>query len=521
MFSLSQSFNPHCRLERGRLILVWTSFSFFVVVTPPLPPLLPKLCYILHTMTSANTDAIILNFIQDQVSQNTEIRPMSIFCNDFNLAHPDHAAPWKTIHGRVRKALRNFPHEKYDDTTLAKMLFCLAQPLIVVNLRKVKERLGNSGILRVDKSSVITYYKNDEIELKGTHQRKNKRERARDERTRRETQEFERERFSNLEVKFERQMEEEARELGEREKAKEEAQRKAEEERIRMELYNAPNEDWGFDDPNIPSTSDQSRTRSAGGQANQEKEASAPVTEPARVEVSGVVSQPDLTETPHRPIHEESTRAFSCFWIKGIDNPDGTLLNDDRRVGVEVDQEEEAGTPVAKRPRVEVSVSQPTLPESSRSQIHEADSTVFSIGSSSPPITVKSYFYFSLLKSIHEFTVVLEDPSLESLRKEVFEELLKPESVTMQISENKISEALDEGIKIAVKSAKSDTSGQSIGLIEFMRLLKLQLLNIGFPNDNKCVIRITDIIRESSQEMVIPMNKVRFAMETIFEKARQ
>ncbi|EGT36678.1 hypothetical protein CAEBREN_10259 [Caenorhabditis brenneri] len=457
-------------------------------------------------MTSANTDAIILNFIQDQVSQNTEIRPMSIFCNDFNSAHPDHAAPWKTIHGRVRKALRNIPHENYDDTTLAKMLFCLAQPLIVVNLRKVKERLGNSGILRVDKSSVITYYKNDEVELKGTHQRKNKRERARDERNRRETQEFERERFSNLEVKFERQMEEEARELGEREKAKEEAERKAEEERLRMELLNASNEDWGFDDPNIPSTSDQGRPRLVESQVGQEEEARAPVT-----------------ETPHRPIHEESTRAFSCLWIKGIDNPDGTFFtsNYDKPAEVEARQEEEAGAPVAKRPRVEVSASQPTLPEPSRPQIHEADSTVFSIGSSPAPITVKSYFYFSLMKSIHEFTVVLEDPALESLRKEVFEELLKPESVSIQISESKISEALDEGIKMAVKSAKSVNSGQSIGLIEFMRLLKLQLLNIGFPNENECVTRITDIIRESSQGMVIPMSKVRFAMETIFEKARQ
>ncbi|CAL2037569.1 unnamed protein product [Caenorhabditis brenneri] len=455
-------------------------------------------------MTSANTEAIILSFIQNEVSQNTEIRTASIFCNDFNLAHPDHAAPWKTIHGRARKALRNIPHENYDDTTLAKMMFCLAQPMSNLNLLIVKERLGNSGILRVDKSAVITYYKNDEVELKGAHQRKNKRERARDERTRRESQEHERERFANLEIKFDRQMEEEARELGEREKAKEEAERKAEDERVRMESLD---EDWGFDDPNIPSTSDQSRPRIVGIQVDQEEEARALVTETPRVE---------LSETPHRPIHEESTRAFSFLWIKGIDNPDGTLLNDIRRVGDKVDEESEA--PVAKRPRVEV-------PEPSRPQIQEADSTVFSIGSSPAPITVRSQnvscFYFSLMKSIHEFTVVLEDSALESLRKEVFEELLKPESVGMQISESKISEAFDEGIKIAVKSAKSVNSGRSIGLIEFTRLLKLQLLNIGFPKENECVTRITDIIRESSQEMVISMSKVRFAMETIFEKARQ
>ncbi|EGT36657.1 hypothetical protein CAEBREN_09214 [Caenorhabditis brenneri] len=464
-------------------------------------------------MTSANTEAIILSFIQNEVSQNTEIRTASIFCNDFNSAHPDHAAPWKTIHGRVRKALRNIPHEKYDDTTLAKMMFCLAQPMSNLNLLIVKERLGNSGILRVDKSCVITYYKNDEVELKGAHQRKNKRERARDERTRRESQEHERERFANLEIKFDRQMEEEARELGEREKAKEEAERKAEEERVRMESLD---EDWGFDDPNIPSTSDQSRPRSAGGQAEQEEETRAPVSEIPRVE---------LTETPHRPIQEESTRAFSCLWIRGIDNPDGTLLNENRRVGVEADEEEEPEAPVAKRPRIEVSVSQSTPPELLRPQIHEADSTVFSIGFSPAPTIIRnqkvSLFYFAVMKGIYDFTVVFEDSALEPLRKEVFEELLKPESVSMHISENKISEALDEGIKIAVKSAKSDNIGQAMGLIEFMRFLKLQMLNIGFPRDNECVIRMTDIIRESSQKMVIPISKVRFAMETIFEKARQ
>ncbi|EGT60139.1 hypothetical protein CAEBREN_05813 [Caenorhabditis brenneri] len=410
--------------------------------------------------TNPDSDAALLNFIQSEASTNPEIRTMSIFCNDFNLAHPDHHAPENTIYCRIRKLLKKIDHEKYDDTILAKMMFFLAQPLVGVNLDKVKDRLKKSGTLGLDYHYRIVYYKNDEVELKGEHQRKNQRDRARDERSRRESTEFfDRGRFASLEMKFEKQMKEEARELGEREKAREEAQRRAEEERLRRESLN---DYWGFDDPNVPSTSDQGRQRFFEVQADQGQEDWAPATKRVRVEVPGMVAQGNV---------------------------------------------------------------QATLPEPPRPQVHEADSTVYSIGSSPAPNTVRKqgtdYDYYVVLDGIHNLTLVLEDPCLESLRAEIAEELAKPESNKMKIPQGRIAEALVDGINIVVKYAKSDNITGSIGLNEFMRLLKLQILNIGYREEIEHVTRITDIVNKSSQQMIISMAKVRFAMETIFEKIRQ
>ncbi|CAL2052616.1 unnamed protein product [Caenorhabditis brenneri] len=92
----------------------------------------------------------LMKFLLDKVSDCTEFRCMSTLCRDFNIEYPQHAAKRSTINSRIRILLKHIDHKEYDVDTLARLMFCLAQPLIGKNLGKVEKRLRKSGNLRLD-----------------------------------------------------------------------------------------------------------------------------------------------------------------------------------------------------------------------------------------------------------------------------------------------------------------------------------------------------------------------------------
>ncbi|CAL2052617.1 unnamed protein product [Caenorhabditis brenneri] len=135
----------------------------------------------------------------------------------------------------------------------------------------------------------------------------------------------------------------------------------------------------------------------------------------------------------------------------------------------------------------------------------------------------RTFNYYSLLKNIHNYILVLEDPIFELLRTEIVEELEKPEISELKTPGTQIAETLAYGISIVVNNAKQNInpSSKPIQLIEILRFWKLLLLNVGFPKNDENVTKITSLINTFSQKMMIPLAKLRFALESIFENVRQ
>ncbi|CAL2046504.1 unnamed protein product [Caenorhabditis brenneri] len=361
---------------------------------------------------STKWEDALMTYVLDKVSNCNEIRCLTIFCNDFSAEYPDHAGKRGTINSRIRTLLRNIDHEKFDDTTLARIMFCLAQPLDG-KLEAVRERLANSGKLEMDEFFRITFYKNEYVLLKGTHRHKNQVDRFREERKRRSS--------PSLAEKYELQMEIESWEMGEREKIKEE--RRA----------------LGIVDPDIK----------------------------FEIEEDNNSNIPSSSSSTVPSLHFPQEFKFGGIGAKRLRHVEE--MDDDRR----------------------------------------SDSEAF-------------YDYCTFLKSIHNYTIVLEDPGFVFLRSEIMEELEKPETYGLSTPESKIAEAIDYGIKIVTKSIRPD-DGRSLStfrLHEFLRSLKHQLLNIGIQLDNEIVTNITSVIDKTDPDMVIPMIKIKFALENIFEKIR-
>ncbi|EGT39379.1 hypothetical protein CAEBREN_09021 [Caenorhabditis brenneri] len=129
----------------------------------------------------------------------------------------------------------------------------------------------------------------------------------------------------------------------------------------------------------------------------------------------------------------------------------------------------------------------------------------------------RTFYYYSLLKNIHNYILVLEDPIFELLRTEIVEELGKPETSELKIPGTQIAETLAYGIRIVGNNAKQNInpSSKPIQLMETLRFRKLLLLNVGFPKDDEGVTKITNLINTFSPEMMIPFAKLRFALESI------
>ncbi|CAL2052618.1 unnamed protein product [Caenorhabditis brenneri] len=336
---------------------------------------------------STKWEDALMTYVLDKVSNCNEIRCLTIFCNDFSAEYPDHAGKRGTINSRIRTLLRNIDHEKFDDTTLARIMFCLAQPLDG-KLEAVRERLDNSGKLEMDEFFRITFFKNEHVLLKGTHRHKNQKT----------------PKFAKSWEKYELQMEIESWEMGEREKIKEEVERRA----------------LGLVDPDIK------------------------------------------------------------FEIEEDNNSNGPSSSSSVVPSLHFPQEFKFGGIGAKR-----------LRHVEEMDDNRSDSEAF-------------YDYCTFLKSIHNYTIVLEDPGFVFLRSEIMEELEKPETYGLSTPESKIAEAIDYGIKIVTKSIRPD-DGRSLStfrLHEFLRSLKHQLLNIGIQTDNEIVTNITSVIDKTDPDMV-------------------
>ncbi|EGT37024.1 hypothetical protein CAEBREN_18567 [Caenorhabditis brenneri] len=354
----------------------------------------------------------LMKFLLDKVSDCTEFRCMTTLCKDFNIEYPQHAAKRSTINSRIRVLLKQIDHKEYDVDTLARLMFCLAQPLIGKNLGKVENRLRKSGNLRLDDKKRIILYRNEEVHFKGVHTGRNQQIRLREERARRES-----------EARMRR--EEADMEFGSNEEEYDPME--ADEDEVEDETL-AP-----------PSTGPSTSTRMA-----------------------------PVGQSEHPVVHNQ-------------------LLEDERQVSLT------APHPFASL--VPVPLENQT----------------------------RTFNYYSLLKNIHNYILVLEDPTFELLRTEIVEELGKPGASDLKITGTQIAETLAYGIRIVVNNAKQNInpSSKPIQLIETLRFWKLLLLNVGFPKDDESVTKITSLISDFSPEMMIPVAKLRFALESIFENVRQ
>lgn len=137
-----------------------------------------------------------------------------------------------------------------------------------------------------------------------------------------------------------------------------------------------------------------------------------------------------------------------------------------------------------------------------------------------PGIYEETFDYFSFLNSIRAYSIVIGEVTFESLITEIDGELRNPQNVGKKVVQSKVAEAFEYGVSIAMKHAKQATQEpeNSIGLVEFLRFLAFQLISVQYSNTSGTVVEIKTIIDGSSSDMIIPIAKVKFALENIFEK---
>ncbi|EGT36982.1 hypothetical protein CAEBREN_25964 [Caenorhabditis brenneri] len=452
---------------------------------------------------------LLLTFLLKTVSNCTEILQLTDIGRKFMSEHPLYRNSKGLMSQRIRSLLDKIEADDHDATTLAKLMFCFFHPL--QNLQEIKTKLSNSGVLVVCPTKYqIKYYKDKNVELikpGGEFEQWLQKERNYQERLQRV--------IAGRQMRLEIEMLKEAHEMGERAKAEEDKQRKIQQKQMKKEEVER------FQNENIQRQIEVKRENEGlvdqnGGvgrfvfqEVENAKNDLLPTKTPKPYESETV---PERIE---QIIKEEDEQAeIPPLAAKRARIEEVTYENSDFALSIQPmrDQELEGDD----------SVSLPTSassPAQSNEKISQEDTPAPSIiGSQENKLD-----YRFLLRSILNYSRVMNSNCFEGLQSEILEELNEPDVVSKQVSEHKVAEAIREGIKATTTRLKAEPlhPSISISLPEFFRFWQLKLFEMEFEKENELVKEISSLIQNPNLQVAVKLYNIRLGLEMTLKKLRQ
>ncbi|CAL2046502.1 unnamed protein product [Caenorhabditis brenneri] len=455
-------------------------------------------------MSSTNWDSngedALRKFILIKLSNCVEIQNVTDIGHEFIAAHPSYKSSGGGWAKRIRNVLDQINADDYNGNTLARMMFCLSHPLR--KLKKVKKKIESSGDLRVNSSStIITYYKDEHVKLSGTRQDQNKLRIQK-----RQYEERKKQVEAGMQMRLEIEYLKEVQEMEKREKIKEDERMK--EHLKKMKKEEAENFQKEIIQNQIAIKFEY------GGLGDQDDNVNAPVLQiPEVVEIVApktITLKTEVLEVEPEIIDQEFNQEY-----EGEPNPT-----------IQSVEEQETRGPTAKRARVE------ETSQRNDHLMHPVDPVpipvLFPTPQSTPAPSIIGHQenkldYRFLLRSILNYSRVMNSKCFEGLQSEILEELNEPDVVSKQISEQKVSEAIREGIKATTTRLKAETLNPSvsISLPEFFRFWQLKLFEMEFEEENELVKEISSHIQNPMFQVGVKLYNVRLGLEMTLTKLRQ
>ncbi|CAL2052615.1 unnamed protein product [Caenorhabditis brenneri] len=451
----------------------------------------------------------LLTFLLETVSDCTEILQRADIGAKFMSKYPAYKTSKQSMSHRIRCLLDKIEADDHDATTLARLMFCLFHPL--QNLQKIKTKLTNSGVLFVcPDTDKIQYYKDENVELiksGGEIDQWLQRNRKYQERLQQVN--------AGIQMRLEQDMLREAHEMGERAKAEEDKMREIELKQMKKEEVER------FQKENIREQIELKTENEGLGDQN------GGVGGPVLQELENVDIQSQTTKTPKLEELETDPAKIEQIIKKEAEQP-------------------EISSPAAKRARIEEVTNENSdfalSIQPMRDQELEGDDSVsLPISTSSPaqsngrisqentpaPSIIGSqenkFDYCFLLRSILNYSRVMNSNCFEGLQSEILEELNEPDVVSKQISEQKVADAIREGIKATTTRLKAEPlhPSISISLPEFFRFWQLKLFEMEFDKENELVKEISSLIQNPNLQVAVKLYNIRLGLEMTLTKLRQ